>query len=348
MISVTENTDPNDYFLAFTSSPFNAKTKGLVLFFLSFFFIIMLFISMYATVLTNPGYFPSPLQLELKLLNIGQTASKSSSKKKFSFLTKFSDYLVDGPLTSNEKDGIFKTFKATFPEKINEKANEPILSNDELIERNKKEYVENESIPKSNCCQENKEVYMEIYKNLDLTKMTLCGTCLRIKVERSHHCRQCQKCILKMDHHCPWLANCIGFGNLKCFILLQLYGVLACSIVAFTYWEAVINYNMNFHTNLGECFFCITVYIMNFGLLAFLLWLCFVNWGNLFSGMTIIENSERKRFPSTKAINIYDMGAYRNFTNVFGRNPLVWFIPFFHNRSGEGYIFETNNNFQFK
>jgi hypothetical protein len=60
--------------------------------------------------------------------------------------------------------------------------------------------------------------------------------------------------------------------------------------------------------------------------------------------MTVIENSERKRFPSTKMNNIYDMGAYRNFTNVFGTNPLVWFIPFFANKNGSGYVFETNTN----
>ena len=60
--------------------------------------------------------------------------------------------------------------------------------------------------------------------------------------------------------------------------------------------------------------------------------------------MTVIENSERKRFPSTKSVNIYDMGAYRNFTNVFGKNPLVWWLPFFNNTDGNGYVFETNTN----
>ena len=80
----------------------------------------------------------------------------------------------------------------------------------------------------------------------------------------------------------------------------------------------------------------------NIGLLSFLLWLDMVNWSNLLSGMTVIENSERKRFPSTKSVNIYDMGAYRNFTNVFGKNPLVWWLPFFNNTDGNGYVFETN------
>ena len=81
--------------------------------------------------------------------------------------------------------------------------------------------MENEKVVHSSCLHSNPDVYLDIYKGIDLSKMTLCGTCLRVKVERSHHCRQCQKCILKMDHHCPWLANCIGFCDLKSFILLQ-------------------------------------------------------------------------------------------------------------------------------
>lgn len=37
----------------------------------------------------------------------------------------------------------------------------------------------------------------------DVGKSFLCGTCVRVKVERSNRCKQCVKCILKMDHHCP-------------------------------------------------------------------------------------------------------------------------------------------------
>ena len=154
------------------------------------------------------------------------------------------------------------------------------FSNEEIIDANKKEYMENEKVVHSSCLHSNPDVYLDIYKGIDLSKMTLCGTCLRVKVERSHHCRQCQKCILKMDHHCPRLANCIGFYNLKSFILLQFYGICSCLLVALTYWESVIDYNMNYDSNVAECWFCISIYILNIGLLSFLLWLdmVFVKW----------------------------------------------------------------------
>ena len=247
-------------------------------------------------------------------------------------------------MTSKERNDFEKKLRTNYQSQMSDNPLHSKFSNEEIIDANKKEYMENEKVVHSSCLHSNPDVYLDIYKGIDLSKMTLCGTCLRVKVERSHHCRQCQKCILKMDHHCPWLANCIGFYNLKSFILLQFYGICSCLLVALTYWESVIDYNMNYDSNVAECWFCISIYILNIGLLSFLLWLDMVNWSNLLSGMTVIENSERKRFPSTKSVNIYDMGAYRNFTNVFGKNPLVWWLPFFNNTDGNGYVFETNTN----
>ena len=329
-----------DFFLGHTTAASSAKTKGYILLYLSLFLIVMMFLSMFRTVCCNPGYFPSPLELEYKILSLGKKKKKNDDD---AFLSKFSSNLLNGPMTSFEKNEFEGKLRRNYSEQMKDNAMHSKYTNEEIMENNKREYMKT-SHKKSSCLNCNTEIYLDIFNGIDLSKMTLCGTCLRIKVERSHHCRQCQKCVLKMDHHCPWLANCIGFGNLKYFILLQFYGVFACTLVAFTYWEAIVNYNVNYYTNVAECWFVFMVYLINIGLLSFLLWLCIINWSNLFQGMTVIENSEKKRFPSTKSVNIYDMGVYRNFTNVFGTNPLVWFIPFFINRNGNGYIFETNNS----
>ena len=181
----------------------------------------------------------------------------------------------------------------------------------------------------------------ENFKDQELYKTNLCMSCIRKKIERSHHCRMCSKCVLKMDHHCPWLANCIGFRNYKYFLLVQFYGLLATVLVIFTYWEPLINYLIIDKSSTAICWFSGYVYLCNFGLFLFLLWLSISNWSLAFKNITVIENADRERFPSTKSLNIYDLGFYKNFCSVFGKNPLVWFLPFGANYDGEGYIYET-------
>jgi hypothetical protein len=335
-----------DFFLYKTSKIKTAPTKGKILLISTFFSILLCLISYFKTVITNPGYFPSPLDLEYKILRVKKNDKKNI--KEIGFISKFSDIILENPLTPGEEQKIENYLKKNYSEELQQNPLNLKFSNEEIIEINKENYNLKEEVPKYNKFIGNTEVYLDIYKDIDISKITLCGTCLRFKVERSHHCRQCQKCILKMDHHCPWLANCIGFGNLKPFLLLQFYGIISCVIIAFSYWETIIAYNISNYSNIKDCWYSLIVYLLNIGLLSFLIWLALMNWRNLFLGQTIIEYSERERFPSMKKKNIYDMGYYRNFTNVFGVNPLVWFIPFFPNKSGNGYIFETNKNFYIK
>ena len=350
LLNSNEIKNQEDFFLKKTSSIHNAHTKGTFLLITTFFTIILCLISYFKTVITNPGYFPSPLELEYKILSAEKKDKNNNINdlEKQTFLSKISDIILEKPLTPGEEHKIENYIKTNYNEELIQNQLYLKYSNEEIIEKNKEIYKESKEVPKYNSCIGNTDVYLDIYKNIDISKITLCGTCLRFKVERSHHCRQCQKCVLKMDHHCPWLANCIGFGNLKSFLLLQFYGIISCIIIALSYWETIIAYNLSYDSNIGDCWFSIIIYLLNIGLLSFLIWLAFMNWTNLFLGQTIIEYSERQRFPSMKKNNIYDMGFYRNFTNVFGVNPLVWFIPFFPNKSGNGFIFETNKNFYFK
>jgi hypothetical protein len=355
----------NVYPFFHTSTSKTAYTKGLVLLILVSTLLIILLICLFRAVFMNPGYFPSPLNLESKiimknslnhqLLNRSPVNSEKikgqnnkyerlpeeddqikKNKDTFKFLSNFSHYILEGPLTFQENVKIRKSLGNFFSDS----------SAPQEAERRRREHEDILYLNNPNQSRESDSTdddFFDKFKGVDLSKAVLCGTCLRWKVERSHHCRQCGRCVLKMDHHCPWLANCVGFRNYKFFCLLHLYGIIATTIIALTYWEALLNTNLRHDTDLGEVFFVFFVYICNLGLFGFLLWLFLVNWRLVLTGQTVIENADRERFPSTKSINIYDLGKLKNFKVVFGNNPLVWFLPFFPNYTGEGLIYETNN-----
>lgn len=54
-----------------------------------------------------------------------------------------------------------------------------------------------------------------------------CGKCNYWKPPLAHHCSQCGKCSMWMDHHCNCSAQCVGFRNLRCFIVWLSY---ACGL----------------------------------------------------------------------------------------------------------------------
>jgi len=188
------------------------------------------------------------------------------------------------------------------------------------------------------------ESVFDPYIGYDVGKAFLCGNCVRLKIERSHHCKQCGKCILKMDHHCPWLANCIGYSNYKFFLLSHLYGMLACLMVLGSYWETVFNNIFDYESTVIILAWNLFVYVNAVGLFAFLVWLFAVNWTLMFQGLTVIENADRERFPNAKFANTYDLGYYKNFICVFGESPFIWLLPIMPNDKYKGIYFEKNSN----
>merc|ERR1712157_335571 len=62
--------------------------------------------------------------------------------------------------------------------------------------------------------------------------LRFCRATKAIKPDRSHYCSMTKRLILKMDHYCPWVANCIGYGNYKFFVLFLFYAVTYCLSIA--------------------------------------------------------------------------------------------------------------------
>lgn len=354
-----------------TTKKEDAHSKGLFLIISVSFLSGMMLINMIKVIFSDPGYFPNPNELEemivLKqsiftneILNQIKELKKNEDcysnadyinnkieflKAKIDFLNNFSNMVTSGPLYSKESESISDNIIYFLKDSIsdikithlsyydNDNDVITIIPNDDQSTTRKTNQIKKMT-------QEEENIF-ESFMTLDLTKALLCSTCLRLKIERSHHCRLCGKCVLKMDHHCPWLANCIGFNNYKFFLLIQIYGFFASLIVLLTYWEVIITDYQNLQTTLLKCWFSLFVYLMNIGLFSFLVWLIFVNWKLALTNLTVIENSDKERFPSSRTMNIYDVGLWKNICSVFGNNPFTWLLPISPKIQGNGLVFDN-------
>jgi hypothetical protein len=66
---------------------------------------------------------------------------------------------------------------------------------------------------------------------------SFCEACQIQRPPRCHHCSVCNRCILQFDHHCVWLNNCIGYANVRSFLLLLWFLCVGCWYgVAIMFW----------------------------------------------------------------------------------------------------------------
>ena len=166
-----------------------------------------------------------------------------------------------------------------------------------------------------NIPSENTQSLSDDMREIDhcLGKVTYCNKCGTYRPSRAHHCSYCERCILRYDHHCPYVANCVGLRNHKAFILFLGYSgislaVMGAQVLSFALQEDTSDWKV-LVAGIGG----IGLFFTLFGFACFHLWLVVRN-------CTSLELNWRD-------FNIYDLGNYQNFTQVFGKSKLYWLLP---------------------
>lgn len=365
---------PQYHYIIYSVIPGKVTQYGMILLLTFTWMTFWLMVSFHRTCYSNPGYLPNPMEFEIKLLYsiINKPHFYSSivagSPKENKFITAF-DYIADnGPLTQKEVIRLNKAMNSCIAmnDSLDNKCflrnairdfqlmNNSMNSFNPQVDRDR-------NVISSNCnsgldiemntdANSNSNPKPNAYEIVDVNSLTLCANCTRWKPERTHHCRYCNKCVLKMDHHCPWLANCIGFYNYKSFLLIILYAFISSSMVLFTFWEVIIEVMMSNEASLTKCVLCSFAYLCNAILFAFIAFLFWTNGRNVVYNITTIERSDQMRFGNSISngykkkrsdiIYKYNKEIYSNLVDVFGRNPLIWFLPIYSDLKGEGIIFD--------
>eukprot|EP00742_Colponemidia_sp_Colp-10_P000244 GILJ01000277.1.p1 GENE.GILJ01000277.1~~GILJ01000277.1.p1 ORF type:complete len:406 (+),score=35.52 GILJ01000277.1:60-1277(+) len=169
-------------------------------------------------------------------------------------------------------------------------------------------------------------------RGADQQARRFCRTCCLYKPDRTHHCRVCNRCVSKMDHHCPWIRNCVGFRNHKYFLCLLLYAVLTSAFVLGTMWESLSKIMTQENSTVWKELHIVFAYsltaLLSFFITLFFCFHCMLVW----TSFTTIEFYEKHRakhaaIAAEYKVSKFNVGAFENFLQVMGRNPLLWFFP---------------------
>lgn len=327
-------------------------SKGMTSFIVINIVLFWFLVALYRSAFTNPGNIPDDLKTpELDFLQLEKVSEIAGN---YSFSSRISEEDSDMEKKRDErsvkpdplKDPSHMSFTTIEEINIQGKQGENIVKRpvkDKLTKKGEDKKPLPKLLNDTNIASKKfKEAFLNIVRNSvehknkegHFGKPRYCQTCKGYKPDRCHHCSLCNKCILKMDHHCPFVNNCIGFFNYKYFMLMLLYSSFMLIYIGITMFDAV-----HFVLNESQSSFTSSAYIMIVYTVVILLglivtsFMMFHFW-MILRGLTTIEFREKlsRRYTTSP----YDVDSYENFKAVFGKNPLLWFLPFRANIDGLG------------
>ncbi|ESP00231.1 hypothetical protein LOTGIDRAFT_226027 [Lottia gigantea] len=190
-----------------------------------------------------------------------------------------------------------------------------------------------------------RELLTNYAKTLPVLNRTLsgapryCEKCHCIKPDRCHHCSVCSACVQKMDHHCPWVNNCVGFTNYKFFVQFLGYGLLYCMYIAATSLQYfILFWTVNGMGRFHILFLFFVAIMFGISLISLFGYHIFLTLQN----RSTLEAFRAPIFQSGADKDGFSLGTKGNFKEVFGEDPVKWFIPVFSS-IGDGVNFPTRN-----
>jgi len=188
-------------------------------------------------------------------------------------------------------------------------------------------------IPGNSCIEEIQDKLAEgVGQGLSFERV--CHTCWVVRPLRAKHCSLCDMCVDEFDHHCVWVANCVGGGNRRLFMMLC-FGELFAQVF---HWIVHFYTLRDVHSKLGGGFFSVTTVVVAtipVVVISIVLHTLTMPWV-----MCLIVHQSRSIAMNVSTNEFMNMNRYKHFweEEVVERNGTLLSRRKFHNPFDQGKV----------